>query len=91
MQIQYPEKFIVCREIHTIQHFGQSLLEPIPAGEVILAERPSSYPRMIEAVWQERRYLIFERDLRERTEPAKKPPVKDSGVPLRYLTQANGR
>jgi hypothetical protein len=75
--MQLPEEFVVRREIHAIQHFGQSLLEPIPPGEVIFAERPSPYAHMIEAVWQQRRYLVFERDLKERTEPVRKPTEED--------------
>jgi len=72
MEFELPQEFIVRREIHAIQHFGQSLLEPIPAEEVILADRPSHYARMIEVVWQQRRYLVFDRDLTERAEPLRK-------------------
>ncbi len=57
------------REVQAIQHFGQNRLESISEGEIILAEARSAYSRMIEAVRQERRYLILERDLRERAEP----------------------
>jgi hypothetical protein len=67
--MQFPQEFVVRREIYAIRHFGQGLLELIPPGQVILADRPSSYARMIEAVWQGRRYLVFERDLKECTEP----------------------
>jgi len=77
MEFQFPQEFIIRREVHAIQHFGQSLLEPIPAGEVILAEGPSSYARMIEVVWQDKRYLVFDRDLTERAEPVKKPAEED--------------
>ena len=72
-----PEEFVVRCEIHAIQRFGQSLLEPIPPGEVILAERPSAYARMVEVVWQERRYLVFDRDLTERAEPLRKSVDED--------------
>lgn len=79
-----PQEFVVRREIHVIQHFGQSLFEAIPPGEVILANRPSNYARMIEIVWQEKRYLIFARDLAERAEPLRKsvedPPGTGVGV-----------
>jgi len=75
--MQLPQEFVVRREIYAIRHFGQSLLEPIPPGEVILADRPSPYARMIEAVWQGKRYLVFERDLNERTEPVRKPLDED--------------
>ena len=75
--MQLPEEFVVRREIHAIQHYGHSLLEPIPPGEVILAERASMYARMIEVVWQERRYLVFDRDLTERAEPVRRPVEDD--------------
>jgi hypothetical protein len=75
--MQLPQEFVVRSEIHAIQHFGPSLLERIPRGEVILADRPSPYPRMIEAVWHEKRYLIFERDLKERAEPVGNPTEED--------------
>lgn len=77
MEIQLPQEFVVRREVHAIQHFGQSLLERIPPSEVIRADRPAMYPRMIEVVWQERRYLIFVRDLTERAEPVRKPIDED--------------
>ena len=77
MEFELPQEFIVRREIHAIQHFGQSLLEPIPAGEVILADRPSHYAKMIEVVWHERRYLVFDRDLTERAEPLRKSTEED--------------
>jgi len=77
MDRQFPQEFIVRREVHAIQHFGQSLLEPIPAGEVILAECPSHYARMIEVVWHQKRYLVFDRDLTERAEPLRKSTEED--------------
>jgi len=77
--MQFPQDFIIRRELHAIQHFGQSLLEPISAGAIIRAERQSAYSRMIEAIWNDKPYLIFERDLTERTEPVEKP-VEDSPV-----------
>jgi hypothetical protein len=77
MEMQLPQEFVVRREIQAIQHFGQSLLEPVPAGEVILVEGPSPFAHMIEMLWQDRHYLIFERDLKERSEPLRKPTEKD--------------
>jgi hypothetical protein len=76
-ELDLPQEFVVQREIHAIQHFGQSLYETIPPGEVILADRPSNYARMIEIVWQEKRYLIFARDLAERAEPLGKSVEED--------------
>ena len=75
--MQLPEEFVVRREIHAIQHYAHSLLEPIPPGEVILADCHSMYARMIEVVWQERRYLVFDRDLTERAEPVRKSVDED--------------
>jgi hypothetical protein len=40
LDMQLPGEFVVRREIQAIQHFGQSMLERIPLGEVILADRP---------------------------------------------------
>lgn len=72
-----PQEFTTHRAIDVIQHFGQSLIENIPAGEVILVERSSRYGRMFEAIWKDKRYLIFARDLQERTEPNNKPSDED--------------
>jgi hypothetical protein len=68
-RMQFPQEFIVLRDVQAIQYFGQNRLEPIPAGEHIFAERPSAYSRMVEAVRGGKQYLVFERDLMERTEP----------------------
>jgi hypothetical protein len=35
------------------------------------------YSRMIETVWKDRRYLVFERDLKERAESVRKPTEED--------------
>lgn len=72
MRSQLPEEFVIRREIYAIQYFGQSLLEAIPIGEVILAERSSNYARMVEVVWRHKRYLLFDRDLTERADPLRK-------------------
>ena len=80
-KMTFPREFVVRREIYAIQLFGRNLLERIPPDAVILADCPSAYTRMIEVVWQEKRYAVFERDLKERTEPVEKlqdedpPPV----------------
>jgi len=77
MEFELPQEFVVRREIHAIQYFGQGLLEPIPAGEVILAERPSHYARMVEVNWHQSQYLVFDRDLTERAEPLRKSTEED--------------
>jgi hypothetical protein len=77
MEYQLPQEFVVHREIHAIQGFGQGLIEPIPASEVILADRPSHYARLIEVVWHQKPYLVFERDLVERAEPLRKSTEED--------------
>ena len=80
--MQLPREFVIQREVQAIQHFGQNRLERIPPGEIVFAERGSRYTRMIEAVLQGKRYLIFERDLTERAEPLRKPVDQDSVEPL---------
>jgi hypothetical protein len=82
MYIQLPKKFVVRRNIQAIQYFGQSLIETIPAGEVILAERASHYARMIEVAWQARRFLVFERDLAGCAEPLPRAAVTTRGAEL---------
>ena len=82
MEFELPQEFVVRREIHAIQHFGQGLLEPIPAGEVILAERPSHYARMVEVNWHQSQYLVFDRDLTERAEPLRKSTEEDPLVSM---------
>jgi len=37
---------------------------------------------MIEVIWQEKRYVVFERDLQERMEPLKKPEAEDDPPPV---------
>lgn len=69
--MQLPQEFVVRREIYAIQLFGRNLLECIPTDAVIFVDRTSAHKRMLEVVWQERRYIVFERDLKERAEPAK--------------------
>jgi hypothetical protein len=67
--MKFPQEFVILREVQAVQHFGQNRLEPIRAGEQILAERASAYSRMIETVRKGKQYLVFERDLRERAQP----------------------
>ena len=86
MEIDLPQKFVLRRKAYAFQLFGRQLLERIPGGALILAERHSSdYVSMIEVVWEERRYLVFERDLRELTEPLSKRPEEDPPGDMRLL------
>lgn len=68
--MQLAQELILSREICAIQLFGHGLLERMPAGSIILVDSPSTYARMVEVVWHQRRYIVFQRDLEERTEPA---------------------
>jgi len=77
MDIKLPQEFVLRREVYAIQLFGRNLLEPIPPNAVILAVGRSTHARMIEVVWQEKLYIVFERDLRERMEPLAKPEDED--------------
>jgi len=77
MNIQLPQEFVLRREVYAIQHFGRSLLERIPPDAIILADRLSTHARMIEVVWKEKRYIVFERDLEERAEPWGIPQDED--------------
>lgn len=71
--MQLARKVVVRNDICVVQLFGRNHLERIPSGSVVLADCPSTYERMIEVVWQEKRYAMFQRDLEERTEPAIRP------------------
>lgn len=73
MEIDLPQKFVLRRQVYAFQLFGRQLLERIPAEAVIVAESPSMYSSMIEVAWEQRRYLIFERDIRELAEPLNDP------------------
>jgi len=55
--MQFPQEFIIRREVQAIQHLGQNRLESISEGEITLAESRSAYSRMIEAVRQESPHL----------------------------------
>jgi hypothetical protein len=71
MDFQLPQTFVVRSEVCAIQLFGRNLLECIPPSMVILADRPSTHARMIEVLWKEKRYIVFQRDLEELAEPRK--------------------
>ena len=75
-KLQLPQEFIVRVEVYG---FGPNL-ERIPPDSVVLALSRSTYKRMIEIVWQEKRYIVFERDLHERMWPLKKPEPEDDPV-----------
>ena len=74
--IELPQEFVVQREVYAFPLFGRSVLACIPPGVVILASCRSTHKRMIEVIWQEQRYVVFERDLQERMEPLKKPEAE---------------
>jgi len=76
MDIRLPQEFVVRREVYAIQLFSRSLLERIPPNAIILADHKSVHARMIEVVWNEKRYMVFQRDLEERAEPSS-PPQED--------------
>jgi hypothetical protein len=80
--IQLPQEFVVLEEIFVFQLFGRNALERIPPGAVVLATHRSKHKRMIEVIWQEKRYVVFERDLQERMEPLKKPENEDDPLPV---------
>jgi len=69
MHIRLPQEFVTRRELGAIQLFGHNRIERIPPDAIILADRPSTHARMIEVVWNEKRYIVFQRDLEERAEP----------------------
>ena len=69
MDFQLPQEFVLRSEVCAIQLFGRNLLECIPTSTVILADCPSTHTRMIEVVWNEKRYIVFQRDLEELAEP----------------------
>jgi len=81
-QIQLPQEFVALRDVYVFQLFGRNGLEPIPPGAVILAARHSSYVRMIEAIWQDKEYIVFERDLRECMVPVKNAEVEGDSSPV---------
>ena len=69
MDIRLPQDFVIRREVGAIQLFGRNRIERIPPDAVILADRPSTHARMIEVVWNEKRCIVFQRDLEERAQP----------------------
>ena len=68
-----PQRLVLRSEVYAIQLFGRNGLERIPPGSVISADGHSSYARMIEVTWNGNRYVMFERDVEERTEPCVNP------------------
>jgi hypothetical protein len=79
---ELPQKFIVLSEVYAFRLYGRSVLACIPAGAVVLASCRSTHKRMIEVIWQEERYVVFERDLQERMSPLKKPESEDDPRPV---------
>jgi hypothetical protein len=79
--LQLPQEFVVLSEVYAFPLFGRSVLACIPPGAVILASCRSTHKRMIEVIWQEKRYVAFERDLQERMSPLKKPEFEDDPPP----------
>jgi hypothetical protein len=71
MDFHLPQEFALRSEVCAIQLFGRNLLECIPPSTVIHADRPSTHSRMIEVLWKEKRYIVFQRDLEELAEPHK--------------------
>jgi len=63
------QEFVTRRVVGTVQLIGRNRIERIPPDSVILADRPSTHARMIEVTWNEKRYVVFQRDLEERAEP----------------------
>ena len=78
--LRLPQSFVVRREVYVFQLFGRSALQRIPPGAVILASHRSTHERMI--IWQEKRYVVFERDVQERMSPLKKPEFDDGPRPV---------
>jgi hypothetical protein len=74
--MHFPQEFVLQREILAVQLFGDGQghahMEQIPGEAHLVADCPSQYARMIEILWQDRRYIAFERDLEERAVAAKK-------------------
>ena len=81
-RIQLPQEFVVRREVYAFPLFGRGALDCIPAGSVVLASCRSTHPRMIEVIWQEKHYIVFERDLQDHMEPLKKPENEDDPPPV---------
>jgi hypothetical protein len=80
MDIRLPQEFVFRREVYAIQLFGRNSLERIPPDAVILADRHSTHGRMIEVVWNDKRYVVFQRDLEEHAEscnPKEEDPPTD--------------
>jgi len=74
-KLRFPQEFVVRREVYGFGPKGR--LERIPPGAVVLASSRSTHKRMIEVIWREKQYDVFERDLQDRMEPLAKPPLED--------------
>lgn len=75
--LQLSQNFVVRREVYVFQLFERSALQRIPPNTVIFASHRSTHKRMIEVIWQEKWYIVFERDVHERMEPLNKPENED--------------
>lgn len=71
--MQSGQEVLLRDDICAVQLFGHNQFERIPKGSVVLADRASTYARMFEVIWRQKRYIVFQRDLEERTEPALRP------------------
>ena len=76
-KLQLPEEFVVQFEVVAYPLEGHGVLECIPPGAIILASCRSIHEHMIEVVWQEKRYVVFERDLQDRMRPLVEPEPED--------------
>jgi hypothetical protein len=74
MHVELPQEFVIRREVGAVQLFGRHRIERIPPDAVILGDCYSTHARMIEVVWNEKRYVVFQRDLEERAEPRNATP-----------------
>lgn len=85
--LQLPQEFVVLIEVYAFPLYGRGVLACIPPGAVILASCRSTHKRMIDVIWQEKRYVVFERDLQERMSPLKKPETEDDPRPTLERSQ----
>lgn len=80
-QLQLPREFVVGSEVYAFSLNGRGVLECIPAGTVILASRRSTPKSMVEILWPDKPYVVFERDIRDRMQPLTKPEPEDDPLP----------
>jgi hypothetical protein len=86
MENQRP-RYVLQREIVAIQVFGRYLLEKIPPGSMILVSGHTTRERMLVVLWEDREYIMFERDLKERATPVGQQKDEDPAEPLRALLE----